>query len=98
MKNASLPESTLSKRHNAINYHVVREAAAAGIIRVGKEDGDSNLADAFTKCLDRPRRYNLFGRIGYSSMFHGDMPPSKRAVDDVEQPDAQDRGRVKLIH
>jgi len=33
VKNASLLESTLSKKHNAINYHVVREAAAAGILR-----------------------------------------------------------------
>ena len=32
MKNASIPESTLVKKHNAINYHVVREAAAAGIL------------------------------------------------------------------
>ena len=36
VKNASLPDSVLSKRHNAINYNVVREAVAAGIIRVGK--------------------------------------------------------------
>ena len=28
VKNTSIPESTLSKKHNSINYHVVREAAA----------------------------------------------------------------------
>ena len=32
VKNASIPESTLAKKHNAINYHVVREAAAARIL------------------------------------------------------------------
>lgn len=69
VENVSLPESTLTKRHNAINYHAVREATAAGIMRVGKEDGDTNLADACTKALQRPRRYSLFSRIGYSSMF-----------------------------
>ena len=37
--NVSKPESTLQKKHNTINYHVVREAAAAGILIVGKEDG-----------------------------------------------------------
>ena len=37
VKNTSLPESTLSKKHNAINYHAVREACAAGIVRVAKE-------------------------------------------------------------
>ena len=35
VKNTSYPESTLSKRHNAINYHAVRKACATGIIRVG---------------------------------------------------------------
>jgi hypothetical protein len=51
VKNASTPESVLQKKHNVINYHAVREAAAAGIIRVGKEDGQSNLADLLTKVL-----------------------------------------------
>ena len=32
--NASKPQSTLQKNHNAINYHAVSEAAAAGILRV----------------------------------------------------------------
>ena len=32
VKNASVPESMLSKKHNAINYHAVREAVAAGIL------------------------------------------------------------------
>jgi hypothetical protein len=50
VKNASIPESVLSKIHNAINYHAVREAAVtAGIIQVGKEDGDTNIADLLTK-------------------------------------------------
>ena len=59
LKNASVPESTLQKKHNAINYHVVREAAAAGILRVGKEDGQTNLADMLTKVLTGQRRWDL---------------------------------------
>ena len=51
LKNASIPESTLAKKHNAINYHAVCKAAAAGILRVGKEDGQINLADLLTKVL-----------------------------------------------
>ena len=69
VKNTSLPQSTLSKRHNAINYHVVRESVAAGIMRVGKEDGNTNLADAFTKVLSLQKRYALFYHMMYSSMF-----------------------------
>ena len=77
VKNTSIPSSALTKRHNAINYHAVREAAAAGIIRVGKEDGHSNLADALTKSLGRQRCYDLFSKITYSSMFPADGPPTR---------------------
>jgi hypothetical protein len=49
VQNSSVPESTLSKRHNAICYHRVREAQAAEIIKVGWIEGIRNLADLFTK-------------------------------------------------
>ena len=32
VNNVSLPESTLTKKHNAINFHIVRESVAAKII------------------------------------------------------------------
>jgi hypothetical protein len=51
VKNASIPESMLMKNHNAINYHAVREAVAAGILRVGKEDGKPNLTDILMKVI-----------------------------------------------
>ena len=51
VKNVNIPKSTLMKKHNAINYHPVREAVAAGILRMGKEDGEMNLADLLTKVL-----------------------------------------------
>ena len=47
--NSSVPTSVLNKRHNAICYHRVREAQAAGTIRVGWIPGEHNLADLFTK-------------------------------------------------
>ncbi len=49
VQNMSIPESTLSKKHNAINYHVIRESVAAGMLRIEKEDTETNIADAFTK-------------------------------------------------
>ena len=55
----------LAKKHNAINYHVVREAVAAKILRVGKEDGMTNLADLFTKVLTADRRRALCRHIMY---------------------------------
>ena len=59
IKNASILELTLMKKHNSINYHAVREAAAAGILRVGKEDGNTNLADLLMKILSGQRRWDL---------------------------------------
>ena len=49
VKNVSIPESVLHKRHNAINYHVIRESVAADIMQVGEEDTQTNLSDLFTK-------------------------------------------------
>mgnify|MGYP003321204368 FL=1 len=78
--NTSYPSSALSKKHNAINYHAVREAVTAGILRVGKEDSTTNLADPLTKTLPQKRRYELFSCITYSSMYgKSGPPPSARA-------------------
>ena len=65
VKNTSLPQSVLSKKHNAINYHAVREAVAPGIMRVAKEDGETNLADLLTKSLNLPKRKRLLGCMTY---------------------------------
>ena len=62
-KNTSRPESTLTKKHNAINFHICREAVAAGIMRVSKEDTGTNIADAFTKLLPYSRKMELLGRV-----------------------------------
>jgi hypothetical protein len=63
VKNTSVPESALSKKHNAVNYHAVREAAASKILIVGKEDGTSNLVDLFTKSLTSEKRKALLPLI-----------------------------------
>ena len=77
VKNASIPDSTLTKRHNAINYHVIREAVAAGIITIGKEDTKSNLADLFTKVLPQERRNQLLSYMTYSSAYDKLNPPAR---------------------
>ena len=59
VKNLSIPKLTLLKKHNVINYHAVCEAVAAGILRVGKEDTMTNLADMLTKVMMSERRYKL---------------------------------------
>ena len=47
------------KKHNSINYHAVREAAAADILRVGKDDGDTNIVDLLTKVIVGQRRWDF---------------------------------------
>ena len=54
--NCSSPESTLKKKHLSINYNYVRECVAAGISLVYKVGTDENLADLFTKVLDKVKR------------------------------------------
>lgn len=65
VKNTSIPESTLSKKHNSINYHVIRESVAAGIMRVGKEDTKTNIADAATKLQSYSTKMELLGHVLY---------------------------------
>lgn len=48
---STIPHSTLDKRWNALSYHRVREAIAAGIIIFEHIDGKSNPSDVLTKFL-----------------------------------------------
>jgi hypothetical protein len=54
VKNTTLPESTLNKKHNAIAYHKVRESGAAGTIRIAKEDSRTNIGDMLTQIVSGP--------------------------------------------
>jgi hypothetical protein len=63
VKNTTIPESMLAKKYNTIYYHAIREAVAAKILRVGKEDGMTNLADLFTKVLTADCRCALCKHI-----------------------------------
>jgi len=59
VKNSTLPSSTLKKKHNAIAYHKIREAVAAGIILVAHIGTKINFADILTKPLSPAEFYNL---------------------------------------
>jgi hypothetical protein len=49
--NSIIPQSTLTKKHNIIAYHKVRESVAAEAIRIAHEKGKNNLSDVLTKFL-----------------------------------------------
>ena len=54
VKNVTNPASTLTKKHNAIAYHKVRESVAAEIQRIAFEPGKYNMSDLLTKILSGP--------------------------------------------
>jgi hypothetical protein len=63
--NATVPSSTLKKKHNSIAYHRVREAIAAKKIKVAKVHGKKNLADMFTKPLPATDLITLVRKVLY---------------------------------
>jgi hypothetical protein len=65
VKNVTRPEKPCKKKHNSVAYHKAREAIAAGIIRVAKEPGETNLADILTKLLAGPTLRFLCGFVMY---------------------------------
>ena len=65
VNHTSITESNLSRKHNATNYHCVREEAASGILRIGKEETATNLANPLTNFLPYPQKQELLGCLIY---------------------------------
>lgn len=65
VKNSTLIESTLNKKHASLAYHYVRWNVAAGIISLSWISGKRNYADTFTKILPKPTRDLLYGGWTY---------------------------------
>ena len=65
VKNSSLVESVLNKKHNSIAYHYVRWNVAAEVIEASWIESKRNLVDPFTKRLDVAQRDFLFGEWAY---------------------------------
>ena len=57
--NTTLPSSSLKKKHQACNYHRVREAIASSILIFGHIVSSRNLADICTKPLGRGTFHDL---------------------------------------
>jgi hypothetical protein len=53
-RNATVPQSTLSKKHNSVAYHKCREYVAMDTVRIAFEAGKDNLSDCLTKFLAAP--------------------------------------------
>ena len=57
--NASIAESRLSKKHNSVCFHRVRECVASGVLMPFNVDTNYNLADLLTKSLNAFKRLML---------------------------------------
>ena len=64
-KNAAIAESKLTKKHNSICFHRVRECVASGIIFPFKVASCHNLSDILTKSLPATARVHLRSLIMY---------------------------------
>ena len=65
VKNSTMVESVLNKKHNSIAYHYARWNVAAGVVQLSWVNGDLNIADLFTKRLGQDRREFLLGEFTY---------------------------------
>ena len=63
--NTTIPSSALKKKHQACNYHMIRESIAAGFIRYGHIRSEENVADLLTKPLVR----SVFERLCSKYLF-----------------------------
>ena len=81
INSAQKPEVTLSRKQNGIAYHKVREAVAAGTIRVAYVHTTLNLADLLTQPLPRVTRDTL--QYQHSMHLLIPLPPMSRWVEHV---------------
>ena len=65
VKNSSLVESTLNKKHSSIAYHYVRWNVAAGIALLAWIASGENIADTYTKALAKVVRDRLYEQWTY---------------------------------
>ena len=63
----TLPQSILGKKQKTVIYHVVREVAEAGILRVGNKYTETNFYDPLTNILVWKIHHKLLPFILYSS-------------------------------
>jgi hypothetical protein len=60
--NTAVPSSVLKKKHNAIAYHLVREAIATRIMTFAYIKSEENVSDVLTKPLSNDKFYYLMKR------------------------------------
>jgi hypothetical protein len=89
--NTTLPSSTIKKKHNSIAYHRMREAVAAGIIKVGYIRSATNLADILTKPVGPADYWNHLSEVlyGRERSLEGELQESELSRDQTNEQGAR---------
>ena len=88
--NTTIPSSTLKKKHNAIAYHRIREAVAAGVLRFIHIPGSRNVADILTK----PLGPQVFSKLVRPLMFA--KPPVESDCGEYQKTETREQGKVTV--
>jgi hypothetical protein len=93
VNNSAISHSTLSKRHNSLSYHHVRDAIAAGMVNFYWIDGKRNPADIDSKHWAYPQVWHMLQPILFysgdtkSTLFKNNDPTSKSSSMDSKKMD-----------
>ena len=101
---SAAPQSTLSKRHQALSYHYVRALIASGVLKFTHIPGENNPADILTKHWGHSQIWPLLKPLlfyqGDTADLIEDTSPSTRegsnvnpvvSTSDQTQPDKESR-------
>ena len=78
VKSSTVPHSALSKRHNALSYHRVREAIAGKIIRIHHIRGENNPADIVSKHWGQAQVWQLIRPLLFHSGETTEVPDERK--------------------
>ena len=79
--NTTIPSSAIKKKHQACNYHKIRESIAAGFITYGHIPSEDNVADIMTKPLGKM----LFEKATSQYLFR--KAPIPKKFEEMEEKD-----------
>ena len=78
VKSSTVPHSALSKRHNALSYHRVREAIAGKIIQFHHIRGENNPADIVSKHWGQAQVWQLIRPLLFHSGETTEVPDERK--------------------
>ena len=101
VKSSTIPHSTLSKRHNALSYHRVREAIAGKIIRFFHIKGENNPADIVSKHWGQAQVWHLIRPLlfysGETTEIADDGKKNKAISNETDKKEIKIKRQVRSI-